>query len=92
MEKKEASVGALSYFQAKLSAIQYSTELIWNKSHLRTEEDNLFLLPLSSFLHQHSNSHCQFCSIWTSPDWKMQCPVDGSAVQVLGDSLGVDGM
>lgn len=33
---------ALSYSQAKHFAIQYSIELIWNKLHLRPEEDNLF--------------------------------------------------
>lgn len=41
-EKKEASMGALSYSQARHFAIQYSIELIWNKPHLRPEEDNLF--------------------------------------------------
>lgn len=60
-------MGALSYSQAKHFAVQYSTELIWNKPQLRPKGDELFLLPLSSFLRQHSSFHRQFCSIWTPP-------------------------
>lgn len=33
---------ALSSSQAKHFAILYSIELIWNKPHLRPEEENLF--------------------------------------------------
>lgn len=60
-------MGAVSYSQAKHFAIQYSTELIWNKPHLRPEGDNLCLLSLSSFPRQHPSFHRQFGSVWTSP-------------------------
>lgn len=71
-EKKKASVGVLSDSQAKHFAIQYSSELIWNKPHLRPEGDALLLLPLNSFLCQHSSFHHLFLSIWTSFSLKVQ--------------------
>lgn len=70
-------MGALSYSQAKHLEIQYFTELIWNKPHLRPEGDNFFLLPLSGFLCQRSRFHHRFCSTWDflqfwRSNWKVQ--------------------